>query len=116
MAPDNSKRPPDDAVEAAIMRVLEAEASARDAVARTRNEAAETAELAREKARSLRLATDRRIRDVRGAFDARCAAEVAALEAEAAALRAAHDLTPSEIARMERAVTALADAITGDRS
>ena len=113
MAPDKSKRPPDDVVEAAIMRVLRAEASARDAVARTKDEAAEIAERAREKARDLRLATDRRIGALRAAFDIRCAAEVAALETEAAALGASHDLTPSEVSRIDHAVIALAAALTG---
>jgi hypothetical protein len=115
MAPDSSNRPPDDAVEAAIMRVLEAEASAQEAVARARDEAAQIAELTRERARSLRLAIDRRIRTVRAAFDARCVAEVAALEAESAALGVAHNLTPTEVSGIESAVAALARTLTEDR-
>ncbi len=97
------------------MLVLEAEAAAQDAVARARGEAAEIAEQAREKARGLRLATDRRLRMVRAAFETRCTTEVATLEAEAAALGMAHDLTPAEIARTERAVAALARDLTEDR-
>ena len=114
MAPDNSKRPPDDAVEAAIMRVLDAEALARAAIARARAEAAEISERAREKARDLFLATDRRIGKVRAAFDAGCTTRVAAIEAEAAALGAAHDLAAAEVARVERAVARLARTLTGD--
>jgi len=113
MAPDNSKRPPNDAVEAAIMRVLQAEASARDAIAQARIEAAAIAERAREEARVLRLVTDRRIAKVRAAFDTGCTNEVAALEAEEAALAVAHDLTPAEVSRIERAVASLARALTG---
>lgn len=97
------------------MRVLEAEAAAQDAVARARGEATEIAEQAREKARGLRLATDRRLRMVRAAFETRCTTEVAALEAEAAALGMAHDLTPAEISSTERAVAALARDLTGDQ-
>ena len=81
------------------MRVLEAEAAARDTIAQARVRAAEIAERARETTRALRLVTDRRIGRVRAAFDAQCTTEVAALEAEAAALAAAHDLSPAEIAR-----------------
>ena len=94
------------------MRVLEAEAAARDAIAQARVKAAEIAEQARETTRALRLVTDRRMGRVRAAFDARCTTEVAALEAEAAALAAAHDLSPAEVARIERAVAALARALT----
>jgi hypothetical protein len=112
MAPDNSRTPSGDAVEAAIMRVLAAEATARDAIARSRDEAAAIAEQAREKARALRLVTDRRIGRLRAAFDARCTAEVAALEDEAAALAAPHDPSPAEVAGIERAVAALARALT----
>ena len=112
MAPDNSKRPPDDAVEAAIMRVLEAEAAARDAIARARVQAADIAEQARQATRALRLVTDRRMGRMRAAFDARCTTEVAALEAEAATLAAAHALSPADVARIERAVAALAHALT----
>jgi hypothetical protein len=114
MAPDNSKRAPDDAVEGAIMQVLDAEVAARDAIAGARTRAAEIAEEAREKTRALRLVADRRIGSVRAAFDARCTREVAALEAEAAALGVAHDLSPEEVARIEQAVAALAGALTGD--
>jgi hypothetical protein len=115
MAPDSSNRPPDDAVEAAIMRVLEAEASAQDAVARARLEATHIAERSREEARGLRLVTDRRLRVVRTAFETQCATEVAALGAEAAALDVAHDLTPTEVSSIERAVASLAHTLTEDR-
>jgi hypothetical protein len=94
------------------MRVLEAEAAARDAIANARTLAAQVAEQARQTTRALRLVADRRIGRVRAAFDARCMREVAALETEAAALVAAHDLPPAEVARIEQAVLALARALT----
>lgn len=116
MPPDSPKLGPNDAVEAAITHVLTAEVEARNAVARARGEAAAIAEQAREAARRLGVHTDGRIHAVRARFDARATAEVGALEAQAAALGAAHDLTPAEVSRVERAVAALASAMTGGRS
>ena len=113
VAPDNLKPLRDDAIEAAITRVLEAEAAARSDIARARSEATEIAELARQRARGLAIHTDRRIRMVRAAFAARVTAEVAALEAEADALSVTHDLTPSEVAQVETAVAALARGMAG---
>jgi cell division septum initiation protein DivIVA len=112
MAPDISKPASDDAVEMAIMRVLDAEAAAREAIARARVLSAEIAEKARQTARSLRLVADRRLERVRAAFDARCTTEVAALEAQAAALAATHDPTSAEVAEIELAVAALARTLT----
>ena len=114
VAPLNHSAPLDNAVEAAITRVLDAEAAARDAIVHARNEALEIAEQARARARRLALHRDERIRSVRAAFERKVAADVAALEAEAAALDARHDLAPAEIARLERAVAALAARLTGD--
>ena len=116
MPPDSPKLRANDAVEAAITHVLTAEVEARDAVARARGEAAEIAEQARETVRRLALHTDGRIHAVRAGFDARATTEVAALEAQAAALGAAHHLTPAEVSSVERAVATLAGAMTGDRS
>jgi hypothetical protein len=115
VAQDRPKLGPNDAVEAAIARVLDAEAAARDAVAGARREAAEIAEQAREQARRLGLHTDLRIRAVRAAFSAKTTAEVAALEAHAAALGAAPELTPAEVVRVARAVAALGGELTGER-
>ncbi|MEO8752902.1 MAG: hypothetical protein ABI624_09505 [Casimicrobiaceae bacterium] len=115
MAQGKPKPRPDDAVEAAIACVLEAEAVARAAVARAHAGAAEIAELARETARRLGLHTDDRIGAVRAAFTAKIAAEVAALEAQAAALGAAPELTAGELARVAHAVAALGGEMTGER-
>ena len=93
MVTDSPKLQLNDAVEAAISRVLTAEVAARDAVARARSEAVEIAEEARETARRLGLHTDRRIRAVRAAFDAKGTTDVAAMEAQAVALGVPHELT-----------------------
>jgi hypothetical protein len=55
---------------------------------------------------------ERRIRSVRAAFAATTAAQLAVLEAEAVALGTRHDLGPSEIARVDAAVAALARHMT----
>jgi regulator of protease activity HflC (stomatin/prohibitin superfamily) len=114
--PDSPKLQSNDAVETAISQVLTAEVEARDAVAHARGEAAAIAEQARETARRLGLRADGRIHAVRAAFDAKTTAAVAALEAQAAALNTIHDLTPAEISTVERAVAALAGAMTGGSS
>ena len=113
MAPDNLKSLPDDVIEAAISRVLEAEAAARADVVSARGEATVIAERAREQVRQLGVTSDRRMRRVRAAFAAKVTAEVALLDAEAAALSIAHELTGAELARVETAVAALAGAMTG---
>jgi hypothetical protein len=112
VAPDNPNLLRNDAVEAAISRVLDAEVAARAAVAGARAEAIEIAERARETARRLALHTDRRIHRIRGAFAAMTAAQVAALETEGTALGVATTLTAAEVARVEAAVAALARALT----
>jgi hypothetical protein len=112
VAPDNLNPLRNDAVEAAISRVLDAEVAARAAVADTHREATEIAERARETARRLALHIDRRIHRIRAAFATTTAAEVAALEAEAAALGVAAELTAVEVTRVEAAVAALARALT----
>ena len=105
----------DEAVEAAIARVLDAEHDAHDAVRAAERTAAAMAEAARAAARALAERTERRIRGVRAAFEARTAAEVAALDAAAAEAGARHDLTPDELARLDVAVATLAARLTGAR-
>ena len=101
-----------DAVEAAISRVLESEVAARAAVSGARAQATEIAERARETVRRLALHTDRRIHRIREAFATTTNAEVEQLDAQAAALGVAAALTPAEVARVEAAVAALARALT----
>jgi len=103
---------PNDAVEAAIARVLESEVSARAKVAGARAEATAIAERARETARRLALHTDRRIHRIRAAFAVTTTAEIENLETRAAALGVATGLTPAEVAQVEAAVAALAQALT----
>jgi hypothetical protein len=113
VAPDPPQPLPDAAIEAAITRVLDAETAARADVVCARGEATEIAEHARDWARRIAVHADRRIHRLRAAFAARVSAEVAALEAEADALGAAHVLTPAEIERVEKAVATLARDMTG---
>jgi hypothetical protein len=111
----NPDRPaPDAAVDAAIARVLDAEHKARDAVRDGEAEAAAMIELARASARALGERTERRIRGVRAAFEARTSATVAALVAEADAAGAAHELTAADLVRLDAAVAALAALLTGN--
>ena len=102
------------AVEAAISRVLNAERAAHEDVERATHEAAAIVEDARATARAIAERTERRIRSVRAAFESRATREAAAIDAEALAQDAARELTPEDLARLERAVAALSDALTGD--
>ena len=113
MAPDDHKPLPDDAVETAITQVLQAEAAARDAVAGARSAAGVIAEEARERVRRIGVAADRRIAAARAAFAARTAAEVAALDAQASALDVATVSTADDVAKVEKAILALAASMTG---
>jgi len=103
---------PPDAVDAAIARVLDAERAAGDAVAQAGETAAAMTEDARAAARALATRTERRIRSIRAAFEARTAAEVAALDAAATDAGAQHALTPEERARLDAAVAILAAELT----
>jgi hypothetical protein len=109
-APD--LRLPENAVETAIARVLDAEHAARDAVTQAEITAAALHEQARAAARALAERTERRIRGVRAAFESRAAAEVAALDAAAAEAGLRHDLTPEDLARLEATVATLAARLT----
>jgi hypothetical protein len=112
VASDNLNPLRNDAVEAAITRVLESEVAARAAVTAARAQATEIAEGAREAARRRALHTDRRIRRIRAAFATKTTAEVDNLEAQAAALGVTTALTPAEVAQVDAAVAALARALT----
>ncbi len=103
------------AVDTSIVRVLRAEAAARESIAAARVQAAQIAEQSRTSARALAERAQRRIRRLRAAVEARVAGEVAALDAEARAL--AGDETPGddEPARLEHAVQSLAAQLTGAR-
>jgi hypothetical protein len=104
--------PAHDAVEAAIARVLDAEHAAREAVTQAGETAAEMVEAARGEGRAIAERTERRIRAVRATFEARTAAEVAALDALATDAGVRHELTPDESVRLDAAVAALAARLT----
>jgi hypothetical protein len=101
------------AVEAAIARVLAAEADARIAVQDARAAAEARAEAARAATRAIAQRTLSRIATVRMEFERRIAEDVAALNAEAEALAGAPTLSPAELAALERALAALAAELTG---
>ena len=103
----------DAAVETAISRVLDAERAAHDDVDRATRDAAAIAEAARATARALIERTERRIRTLRTNFETRAAREVAAIEAQALAQDTVRELTPDDLARLKRAVAALACELTG---
>jgi hypothetical protein len=105
---------PNDDVESAIAHVLDAERAARVAIDDAGVAAVELAESARAEARALAERTERRIRAVRKAFRERTARSVAALEAAAAEALEAHELTPTDLARLDAAVAALAARLTGN--
>jgi len=104
--------PPSAAVEAAIAGVLDAEHAARDAVTQAGEAAAAMTEAARAASRALAARTERRIRSIRAAFEARTAAAVAALDAAATDPGVAHELTPDERGRLDAAVAILAAELT----
>jgi hypothetical protein len=104
---------PDDAVEAAIARVLDAEHEARDAVRDAGDAAAAQVEHARAVARAIAERAERRIGAVRARFERKTAAEVAALDAEAADAGTPHELGPDDHARLDAAIAELAARLTG---
>ncbi len=109
----NPPSSPERAAEAAIAQVLAAERAARDAIASARDEAAHIAEQSRAQARALAERTQRRIRRLRAAFEQGADAEVSALQAQADALLAPHDIGSDEAARVDNAVARLAAQLTG---
>jgi hypothetical protein len=111
--PSGASLPPDGAVEAAIARVLEAERAAREAVTAAEREAARLDEEARGRARAIGERCERRIRSVLAVHDAHVTERVAALEAAGATLGRPHTPDAAEMARVARAVAALADELIG---
>lgn len=104
--------PPNDAVEAAIARVLAEERAARNAVARSRNDGAAMIDAARAAARALNERTERRIRALHATFDRELSAALEVLELEAAGLATGQELSAEERARVERSVAILAAELT----
>ena len=104
------------AVDAAISRVLDAERAAREDVERATREAAALVEDARTTARAVAERAERRIRNLRAAFETRALRDVAAIDAQSLAQDAVRELTPQDLDRLERAVAALSTALIGDRT
>ena len=105
----------DVAADAAIDRVLAAEREARDLVGSATSEAAAIVEAARGAARAIAERNERRVRCLREAFAARAAREIAAIDAEIGAQDAKRELSPDDLARLERALAALSIELTGGR-
>jgi hypothetical protein len=106
--------PPDnEVVERAIARVLAAEDAARAEIAQAGQEALAMGERARTAVRAIEERTERRIGQVRERFERRNAAEVAALDASAAALAPRYQLDPADLKQLERAVAQLAAELAG---
>ncbi len=105
-------RAPDDAVEAAIARVLDAEHRAHDAITGTQEAAAAMIDATRAAARALVERTERRIGAIRNAFERHATAAVAALDATGHDAELRHDLTSQDEARLAAAVDALAAQLT----
>jgi predicted component of type VI protein secretion system len=101
------------AVEAAIARVLRAEREAHEAVDRATRDAEALNERARADARALAERTERRIQSVRAAYERKVTEEVAAIDAQAAAQDVQQALSVDDWRRLERALEALAAALTG---
>jgi RPA family protein len=99
-------------VEAAMARVLDAERQAREAVEAAQAEAAHIAEAARAAQRQLAERTRARMARVREAFARAVQAELDRIDAEARALPAHDEPDARDLARLDRAVAALAAKLT----
>ncbi len=99
--------------EEAVARLLEAEAAARDALARSEAQAAARLEAARERARALLERSERRVAAASAAHRERIARELAQLRSEARGLGAAQAADDPRLDRLENAVARLAARMTG---
>jgi hypothetical protein len=100
-------------VEAAIARVLACERDAREAIEHARREATDLAEAGRAAARAVGERTEARIRAVRALFERRLTAELAALRAAEDAIVDDEPIAGEDLARLDRAIAALAVELTG---
>jgi hypothetical protein len=104
---------PDNAVDAAIARVLQAERAAAQDIAAAAAEASLIAEAARAQVRELERRTERRIRALREAFAARTERELEALARAAANAAAPIQISTEDGRRVHAAVERLAAELTG---
>ena len=105
--------PPSSVVDEAIARVVAAEADAAAAVAQAQAEADAMVEQARSAARAIEACTERRIAAARARFERHVVEQVAALDAQAAALDTDHEPNADDLAAIERAARAMAAKLTG---
>ena len=101
------------AADAAIARVLHAEADAVQAIEQARQQTLHIADAARVGARAVAERTERRIRAVVAAFERQLAERLAEIDAEAVAIARPHEPTADELAALGRAVGALAQELAG---
>jgi RPA family protein len=99
-------------VETAMAQVLDAERRARESIDAAQAEAAHVAEAARAAQRRLAERTRMRLARVHEAFAAAVQAELARIDAQAQALPAHDDPGADDLARLERALAALAARLT----
>jgi hypothetical protein len=99
--------------DAAIARVLAAEAAAQDDGVRAEREAEALVDDARRRAREIADRAERRVRAARERFEATVAQEVARIAAEAAACDAPQPLGADERSAAVRAAVAVARELTG---
>jgi hypothetical protein len=102
-----------DPADAAMARVLGVEREARDAIARAKVDAQHIAEQSRGTVRRLGERTEERVRCIVAAFERTLAAQVAAIDADVAALDVPQPIAPDDRARLEHAVAALARQLAG---
>lgn len=100
-------------VDEAIVRVLQAEQSARDAVAQCARDAEGVRQAARVRARAIAERAAERVARVHQWTEARLAAAIGRLEAERAALHRPATPDPDEPARVDQALERLAAELTG---
>jgi vacuolar-type H+-ATPase subunit H len=114
VAPSSAREDDPAAVDAAIARVLAAEASAREDVEAAAREAEALLEDARGRAREICASAERRVRAARSRYDAAVGSEVGRIEAEAAAQETGHALNAEDREHVARAVAAVAADLTGE--
>jgi F0F1-type ATP synthase membrane subunit b/b' len=108
----DSPRVVDFDVDAAMARVLQAERDARAAVAQAQQEAMNIAEAARAEARAVAERRRERLARVHARVEQQLQSALAAIGAEAQALPVRDDPDAAARERLERAVDALAQALT----
>jgi vacuolar-type H+-ATPase subunit H len=114
VAPSSAREDDPSVVDAAIARVLAAEASARKDVEAAALEADALLDDARRRAREIGDRAERRVRTARSRYDAAVRSEVARIEAEAAAQETEHALTAEDREHVARAVATVAGDLTGE--